>query len=56
MQRSRNNLWYSLALATAGGLLIRLSFSLNNGSTAVMAIGVLALLAAMIVFWFNFWE
>lgn len=56
MKRCRNNLWYSLLLLATGGLLIRFSFSLDAGGTMVMLLGVLALLGAMVIFWFNFRE
>jgi hypothetical protein len=50
MVPKRKNLWYSLFFLAAGGLLIRLSFSLSAGATAVLVTGVAFLLAAMVVF------
>ena len=56
MRSKRNNLWYSLLFLVVGGLLIRLSFSLVAGATALMIAGVAFLLVAMMVFWRNFRE
>jgi len=53
---NRKNLWYSLIFVAAGGLLIRLSFSLSIGATVVLFAGIALLLAAMVVFWLNFRE
>jgi hypothetical protein len=54
----RNNLWYSLLFIFLGGFLLRQSFFVENKALAIvaLAIGVVFMISAAIVFWKNFRE
>jgi hypothetical protein len=58
MRPQRKNLWYSLLLFTAGGLLLRLSFYIPQRPAAITVLlaGVLLIFVALYVFWINFRE
>jgi hypothetical protein len=58
MRPQRKNLWYSLFLFTGGGLLLRLSFYIQQRPAAITVLmaGVLLIFASLYVFWINFRE